>query len=345
LRRIGHLFEQIVEFGSLCDAARRAARGLRGRRSVAAFMVDLEPEVLALQRELVAGSYRPRPFRTFVITDPKPRTISAAAFRDRLVHHAVCAAMEPVFERYAIHDSYACRRGKGNHAAVRRVQALSRRMPWYGKLDVRHFFENVDLEVLMDMLRRRFKDRRALDLVQVVLDAGARVPGKGLPIGNLTSQHFANLYLGHMDHIALEELRIRGWVRYMDDVILFGSDREIVGRHQVEVERYLATRLRLVIRAEATIIAPVHVGIPFLGFRIWPRQVRLDRSRARRFRERFRALERGFDRGAIDEDSRVRAACSLVGWAEQADSLGLRRSFFARRRAAGHGAIDRSRGP
>ena len=330
VKRVGHLFERIVRFETLCQAAHQAARGLWRRRSVASFLLDLEPEVLALQRELLDGSYRPRPFRSFVITDPKPRMISAAAFRDRVVHHALCAAMEPAFERYAIFDSYACRRGKGNHAAVRRVQQFSRRFAWYGKLDVRHFFENVDHDVLAGLLRRRFKDRRALDLTQVILDAGGRIPGTGLPIGNLTSQHFANYYLGRLDHFAKETLRIRGWVRYMDDMILFGPDKSTVRDLAGRVENFLASELRLEVKREANIVAPVHIGVPFLGFRIWPRLLRMDGSRARRFRARFRALEASFAAGESDEEARLRSACSLVGWAAQADTTGLRRSFFGR---------------
>ena len=329
-KRTGHLFERIVRFESLCQAAHRAARGLWRRRPVAAFLLDLEPGVLALQRELLDGSYRPRPFCTFVITDPKPRVISAAAFRDRVVHHALCAALEPAFERYAIPDSYACRTGKGNHAAVQRVRQLCRRSPWYAKLDVRHFFENVDQAVLLRLLRRRFKDRRALDLVEVILDAGGPAPGKGLPIGNLTSQHFANFYLGHLDHHAKEVLRIRGWVRYMDDLVLFGPDRAAVRDLASRVEAFLASELRLAVKREASIVAPVHVGVPFLGFRIWPRRLRMDGARLRRFRARFRALEASFEAGEIGEEERLRAACSLVGWAAQADTTGLRRSFFGR---------------
>ena len=329
-KRTGYLFERVVRFESLCEAAHRAARGLWRRRSVAAFLLDLEPEVLALQRELLDGSYRPRPFRSFEITEPKPRVISAAAFRDRVVHHTLCAALEPAFERYAIADSYACRKGKGNNAAVKRVQQLCRRSPWYGKLDVRHFFENVDQAVLVRLLRRRFKDRRALDLVEVILDAGGLVPGRGLPIGNLTSQHFANFYLGHLDHFAKEILRIRGWVRYMDDMVLFGPDKDAVRDRAARVEAFLASELHLEVKQEATVVAPVHVGVPFLGFRIWPWQLRMDGARLRRFRARFRALEASFEAGEIDEEARLRSACSLVGWAAQADTRRLRRSFFER---------------
>ena len=338
-KRVGHLFERIVRFESLCQAAHLAARGLWRRRSVASFLLDLEPEVLALQRELLDGRYRPRPFRSFVITDPKPRVISAAAFRDRVVHHALCAAMEPTFERYAIFDSYACRRGKGNHAAVRRVQQLSRRFKWYGKLDVRHFFENVDHAVLVGLLRRRFKDRRALEQSQVIVDAGGRIPGTGLPIGNLTSQHFANYYLGHLDHFTKETHRIRGWVRYMDDMILFGPDKSTVRERAARVETFLASELRLEVKQEASIVAPVHTGVPFLGFRVWPRLLRMDGSRVRRFRARFRALEASFTAGEIDEEARLRSACSLVGWAVQADTTSLRRSFFERLDADRRGRV------
>ena len=333
MKRAGHLFEQVVAFDALCAAARRAARGLWRNRSVAAILLDLEPEVLALQRELAGGTYRPRPPCTFVIADPKPRTISAAAFRDRVVHHALCAALEPALERFATADSYACRKGKGSHAAVRRVQSLARRFPWYAKLDVRRYFASVDLAVLAALLRRRFKDRRALDLVSVILEAGATAPGRGLPIGNLTSQHLANFYLGHADHVARERLRVPGWVRYMDDMILLGHDKPSVRDLVDGVEAYLAAELRLEVKHEASILAPVRVGVPFLGFRIWPRQIRLDAARARRFRRRFRALEASASEGRIDEEAQARSAASLVGWAAQAGTLAFRRSFFARLQA------------
>jgi RNA-directed DNA polymerase len=263
MRRVGHLFEAATDFHALRDAARRAARGGWRAPGAASFLGELEREVLALQRELLDGSYRPRPLTTFQITDPKPRTISAAAFRDRVVHHALCAAMAPTFERFAIDHSYACRVGKGNRAAVAQVQRLTRRHPWYCKLDVRHFFENVDHRTLLDLLARRFKDRRALDLVEQLLAVGAREPGVGLPIGNLTSQHFGNFYLSHLDHHALERLRVGAWVRYMDDLLIFGPDKQRVRAWAHGVARYIEGPLKLAVKHEATVLAPVHVGVPF----------------------------------------------------------------------------------
>ena len=136
-------FERIAAFGPLRRAALRAARGHRTSPEVANFLADLEREVLALERELLAGTWTPRPLTTFHIREPKPRTISAAAFRDRVVHHAVCAELDPVFEARGDKDSYACRPGKGSHAAVLRAQAHARQHPWFVKLDVRHFFETI----------------------------------------------------------------------------------------------------------------------------------------------------------------------------------------------------------
>jgi RNA-directed DNA polymerase len=335
MRRQGHLFEGIAGFEGLCAAARRAGRGLTQRPAVAGFLVDLEPEVLALQRELLNGSYRPRPLASFAIADPKPRIIRAAAFRDRVVHHSLCTALELSFERFADLDSYACRPGKGNHAAVTRVQRLGRRHPWYARLDVARFFDSVDHSALMAQLLRRFKDRRALALAEVILSAGSCTPGRGLPIGNLTSQHFANFYLGHLDQHARQRLRPAGWVRYMDDVVLFGPDRDALKRQVRAVEAYLGAELRLALREDATAVAPVSAGIPFLGLRVWPLAVRLDGRTARRFRRRMRALERGYRRGDIDECARLRSAAGMIGWTEQADAHGLRRALFARMRRDG----------
>ena len=330
VKRVGHLFEQVVSFRALCVAARRAARGKRLSMSAAAFLLDLEPEVLRLERELLDGSYRPASYRTFTIDDPKPRTISAAAFRDRVVHHALCAALEPVLERGAIEQSFACRKAKGTLAAVGCAQGFARRARRFLKLDIRKFFETADHGVLQRQLRRVVKDRRCLELADRFIDAGApgSPPGKGLPIGNLTSQHFANFYLCPLDHFIKHELRARHYCRYMDDLLIFGDQGEVLRGLRDEIERFVGTRLLLELKEEATILAPVHAGVPYLGFRIWPDLIRLDPRRVRRFRGRFRDLSARLRAGALDDAAYSRSASSLIGWAEQADTLGLRTSFF-----------------
>jgi retron-type reverse transcriptase len=326
VKRAGHLFERVVEFARLREAALRAARGKRLSARAAAFLVELEANLIEIQAELGEGRYRPRPYETFEVREPKPRLISAAHFRDRVVHHALCAAIEPTLERYAIFDSYACRKGRGAHAAIARARHFCRGHERFLKLDVRKFFETCDHEVLKRLLRRLFKDRRLLDLTDRIIEHGApgSSAGRGLPIGNLTSQHFANLYLGPLDHFVKERLGVRGYVRYMDDMLLFADDRASLRRWRREIERFAAGELRLDIKTEATVLAPVLGGVPFLGMRLWPGVARLGAGGRNRLARRLRVLQRQLAECEIEEETAVRSAASLVGWAAGADTARLR---------------------
>ncbi len=326
-------FDRVASFGALVAAARRAARGHRSSAEVADFLLKLEPEVLQLERELRAGDYRPRPYRTFEIREPKPRTISAAAFRDRVVHHALCAEVEPVLERGAVESSFACRRGKGVMSAIAHVQRLARRHPYALKLDVRHFCATLSHAVLERVRARRVRDERVRWLYGVFIDAGApgSEPGRGLPIGNLTSQHFANFYLGPLDRLVTRGLRPGGYCRYMDDVLVFeGSKRALWEVHR-RIDELLRTRLDVELKQEVTRVLPVTEGVPFLGFVVFPRMVRFDPHRARRWRLRMRTLQRGIDGAALSEEDAQRAADSLIGWARHGDTFSFRRAWVARR--------------
>jgi len=325
-------FDEATSFQSLCRAARRAARGKRQLLETARFLFRMEPEVLCLQQELRAGTYRPRPYRTFAVRDPKPRLISAAAFRDRVVHHALCEAVEPALERAAIAHSYACRPGKGLHAAIRTAQRFARRWEYVLKLDVQHFFETADHAVLKALLARRIPDARLLDLAALFVDAGApgAQPGKGLPIGNLTSQHFANLYLAPLDQFVTRSLGLGGYVRYMDDVLVFAHERAGLWGARDAVCRMLRERLRLSLRDDATRVAPVTEGLPFLGLSIRPGSLRPSPRRVRAFRHGLRTIERQWREGALDEGARERRAAAIVGQTLHADALRMRRAFFER---------------
>ena len=329
MKRSGHLFEQVADFYALAAAARRAARGKGASLSAAAFIFNMEGEILRLQREILDGSYRPLPYRTFYISEPKPRTISAADFRDRVAHHALCAVLEPLFERAAISDSYACRPGKGSHRAVRKAQCFSRRFGRFLKLDIRKFFETLDHKVLKTDLRRLVKDPRLLELADRIIEHGApgSPPGKGLPIGNLTSQHFANHYLTSLDHFIKGKLQVPGYVRYMDDFLLFSDSKNFLrGAHQT-INEFVQRNLKLTLKSEATVHAPVSEGIPFLGLRLWPQIVRLDGSGKRRLIRALRSGAEGLVSGRLVEDDLAASFRSRLGHAEHADTLGLRRSL------------------
>jgi RNA-directed DNA polymerase len=332
MRVVRGLWPQIAAFLPLVRAARRAAKPSRGEVQTLAFLVDLEANVLELERELLGGTYRPAPYQTFTISDPKPRTISAAAFRDRVVHHALCAALDAMFERSAVFDSFACRRGKGTLRALWRAQSHARRFPRFLKLDVRHFFETADHGVLMDRFERCLRDPPTLVLIRTFVEAGApgSPPGRGLPIGNLTSQYFANFYLDALDRFAQQTLRVPGYVRYMDDILVFGDERAQLADWHGRLDAFVRDTLKLELKSEVTRLSTVEAGVPFLGFRVWPGLIRFDAVRARRFRRRIRLIEAERRRGACDEDSALRRIESLVGWARHGDTRAFRASFFTK---------------
>ena len=241
MKRHGNLWEPMTSFENLLRAAHAAARGKRFKPGVARFFFHLEPELLRLQAELVARTYRPGPYRTFTIHEGKPRQISAAPFRDRVIHHALTGILEPIFERSLIRDSYACRRGKGTHAAVDRCQEFARRFRYVLKADVRKYFPSIDHAILKGLVARRIKDPHVLWLADRIIDHSNPqdsvpmwFPGdnlftpterrRGLPLGNQTSQFFANVYLDPLDHFVTDRLGM-SYVRYVDDFLVFAEDK------------------------------------------------------------------------------------------------------------------------
>jgi hypothetical protein len=208
---------------------------------------------------------------------------------------------------------------------------MARRYPFALKCDVRRFFASVDHEVLRSLLARLFKEPMLLGLLERIIDhrPPGVAPGKGLPIGNLTSQHFANLYLGELDHYLKDRLRVPDYLRYMDDVLLFAEDKPTLHRWLAEIRAYLAARLQLVLKEGATRLAPVSEGIPFLGFRVYPGLIRLNQRTRRRFRRQVRALERAHALGLIDTDELCSRAASLFAHVAHADSYRLRRQVSA----------------
>jgi RNA-directed DNA polymerase len=198
MKRANGLFEPMIRFDNLIRAAGRASRGKRHQPAVARFLFDLEPGLLRLQAALANGTYRPGRYTVFEIRDPKRRRICAAPFRDRVVHHAVYNILEPYLDKRLIFDTYACRTGKGGHAAIHRAQRFARRHRYFLKCDIKRYFESIDHNILKVLLRRIIKDRRLLAILGTIIDHQPPYTelGRGLPIGNLTSQHFANLYLG-----------------------------------------------------------------------------------------------------------------------------------------------------
>ncbi|MCP5097553.1 MAG: RNA-dependent DNA polymerase, partial [Chloroflexi bacterium] len=305
-----NLYPQLSSFANLDTAWRKARKGKRGKQAVARFEFDLETNLLQLERELQDKTYQPGAYRSFFIHDSKKRKISAAPFRDRVVHHALCNVLEPIYERKFIHDSYANRLGKGTHRALDRAQSFARQYPHVLKCDIETFFPAIDHAVLRQILFRHIACADTRWLMDQIIDGGvgilsdqyrqryfygddlfAATRPRGLPIGNQTSQFWANVYLNPLDHFIKRDLKCTAYCRYVDDFLLFHEDKAVLHQWRAELEAFLMT-LRLTIHPHKSVVFPVNCGIPFLGFQLFPYHRRLLQQNVRAFLRRFRRQRR-----------------------------------------------------
>jgi retron-type reverse transcriptase len=345
MKRVGNLYDDLCEWRNLWDAALKARKGKRFRPNVAAFEFCREQELLSLQSALRSESYRPGRYRSFWIHEPKHRLISAAPYRDRVVHHAICRLIEPVWEAVFITDSYACRVGKGSLAAMKRAHEFCRRFKYLLKCDIQRFFPSIDHQILLTQLERKLKDRRLLSLLEVILKhpfpgqtAGSRFPGDdlftplerscGLPIGNQTSQFFGNVMLNPLDHFIKEDLRIKGYVRYADDFLLFSDDRPLLARIRDQLREFLEP-FRLRIHPHKSIVFPTRCGLPFLGYRLLPDRIRLGRKHLLNLRRRLHEFERQCRKGMISVEEAKASLQSWWGYAMHADCQTIVQSILS----------------
>ena len=290
-KRVHNLFASVVDFTHLHRSAWKARKGIQMNADLANFFFHLESNILLLQQELMENRYTPSPFRCFVITDPKPRLIQAAPFRDRVVHHALCSVLQPHLERSYLADSYACQKNKGNHKAVQRVHSLIKKFQWVGKLDIHHFFETLHHPTLYTMLSKRIADTQILDLTKAIISHGRSTKcfDRGVPIGNLTSQHFANFYLDRLDHYIIEQTPIQAIVRYMDDIIVFANTHRAMIDAFSLIDDFVQSTLQLQLKDSQTRLNQSHRGISFLGFRLYPHKIHFDQKRKKRFVQKWNA--------------------------------------------------------
>jgi len=343
------LYPELCSFENIYRAYHAARRGKRQHESVAAFEYDQEAELIRLRDELQSQTWQPGSYHSFYIHDPKRRLISAAPFRDRVVHHALVNVLEPIWEPRFIYDTYANRLGKGTHRALDRCQQFARRWRYVLQCDLRQYFPSIDHTLLRAEIARLVADDGALALCDRILASGVGVlseayemrwfPGddllaaarpRGLPIGNLTSQFWANVYLSRFDHFVKRELKCVGYVRYVDDFLLFGDDKQELHRWRATIVERLA-ELRLTLHEARAQVYPAATGIPFLGFRVYPTHRRLKRRNGLNFQRRFRHLAAQLARGAI---TFAQLDASVRGWVNHArygDTLGLRRAILSRR--------------
>jgi len=308
MKRYGNLYSQIISFENLLFASQKSQRGKRYRDNVLAFNFHLESELLQIQSELLHQTYQPQSYHTFQIHEPKPRLISAAPYRDRVVHHALCNIIAPLIESSFIPDSYSNRIGYGTHKAIRRFTHFSRSSEYVFQCDIQKYFPSIDHEILRNILRQKIKCPQTLWLIdRIIHNSNDQIPvcdyfagddlltpitrRRGLPIGNLTSQFFANVYLNNFDHYIKEKLQIKKYIRYVDDFAFFSNDHLELSQVRHSIEHYLAS-LRLKIHPIKSQIFATKQGANFLGFRIFTSHIRVRSNNLRLGKRRIRILKK-----------------------------------------------------
>jgi RNA-directed DNA polymerase len=300
LKRVGNLIEKISSAPNVHLAFLKACRGKRGKQEVIEFIGDFDKNLNHLGEELSAGCMDWGAYHQFQVHDPKPRLICAAPFRSRVAQHAIMNICEPSFESYQIFHSYACRKQKGQDKALKKAMEFSRQNRWYLKMDIRHYFDSVDHEVLKGLLSRRFKDKTVLRLFTSIIDSWEVSPGRGIPIGNLISQFFANHYLGVFDHFAYEDLGQYAYLRYMDDFVIFSDSRQELLELLRRVKTFLEETLKLGLKP--IVLNRCEIGMTFLGFKVFPHSLRLSRRSRLRFRRKFNQYEALYQAGIWTEE-------------------------------------------
>ncbi len=268
------------------------------RSCILKFSRSLEENILLLQSDLYTDNYTHGTYREFIVHDSKKRTIKAAPFRDRVVHHAVCNVIEPLFERTFMYDSYACRKGKGTHSAIKRlrcfIQSLTTKIRGESeekifclKCDIKKYFDSVDHTILLSLLSKQINNIRVMKVCEIIIRS---VPF-GIPIGNLTSQLFANIYLNELDQYIKRVLREKYYIRYMDDFIILGTDRKKLEHIKERIRSFLYTTLKLILHPnKSTVFSLMPNGIDFLGYRVFTHHIELRRSTVRRWKKKFKKL-------------------------------------------------------
>ena len=326
MKRVGNLMQLVVTADNLFEAYLRAKRGKGDKKEVLRFQEHLEEKLNGIAWELACDSYTVGDYYRFIIFDPKKRMICAAPFRDRVAMHAMMRVCHLVFDNYQIFDSYASRKQKGTYAAIERTKTFVKKYQWFAKLDVCHFFDSISHEVLSGQLESLFKDKILLNSFGRIIDGYHTEAGRGLPIGNLTSQYFANHYLAQGDHLLKEKLHALAMVRYMDDIILFDNDKE---RLKAIVRNYITYAYEtLSLKMHELIINRCHYGVPFLGYVVFPNKTNLNLSSRRRFVRHLMDLSWMYECGFLSENIYRERLNSVFSFVNHADSKAYQRKVM-----------------
>lgn len=343
MKRIGHitnqsgervtLVEAMADYANVQKAYNKARKCKRYRKDVLLFTKDKEDNLETVRNDILGLSYEPSEYRYFKVYEPKERQIMALPFYDRVVQHAINNVLEPIFNQRFIFHSYACRKTKGMHAVSDKLQEwlyewrkFHPDQPLYAiKADIHHYFQSINHDVLKAEIRKVIKDAGALVLIDKIIDHNGQMPdGVGIPVGNLTSQLFANIYLNKLDQYIKHTLGAKYYMRYMDDFILLSPDKEQLRRWLADIERFLRDEIKLELNPKTTILAAKN-GIDFVGYkhRATHRKVRPDSVK------RIKKTIKKYESGKITKEQLQKSIASWTGHAGHADSYNLQKKVIA----------------
>lgn len=330
MKRHGHLYEQIYDFANLERAYKKARRCKRYRNEVLRYSANLEENLINLQNHFIWHTYKQGAYKTFYVYEPKQRLISALPFPDRVAQHAINNVLEPLIDRRFYYHSYACRKEKGMHRASEALTTAIYNLSFEGKPlyaikgDIHHYFQSIDHDKLKRALRRIIKDKDVLSLLDGIIDSGGD-GGRGIPVGNLTSQLFANLFLDALDKYVKETLAVKEYFRYMDDFVILSPDKAYLRELLKQIEEFLLSELGLRLNPKTTIINCKN-GVDFCGYRHWPDHKKVRKSSIRKMRKTIKAYENG----KISDAKFDKSLQSWLGHIKHADAFLLREGTMQR---------------
>ena len=327
-----NIWKDVIDFETLYQGYKDARRGKRYRHESLLFAKDMEENLITLQNELIWNRYAPSPFRQFYVYEPKKRLISAPAFRDRVVHHALVSVIGPIFEKKFVKETFACIVSRGTHAAMRHTLWCSRaaKRKWGGyyvlKCDISSFFPSVNHDILKRIIRRSISDPAVLNLLDIIIDS-YDVEGRGIPIGSLTSQLTANVYLDPLDHYLKDECGVKFYARYMDDFVVLHHDKAYLRELWLDIEHFVRYKLDLNLNPKTGIFPGRH-GIDFCGYRIWPTHVKPRKSTVKRAKRRLKKMARDYGTYPSILEHAKASLNSFLGYIKHCDGWKTTQSFL-----------------
>lgn len=305
----GSLFHTIVSVSNLLSAWNEFKRGKRSKVDVADFELNLEENIFRLHEDLVSKTYVHDPYVDFYICDPKRRHIHKASVRDRVFHQAIFRVLNPIFDKHFIYDSYSSRLGKGTHKGVLRLRRACRKVSqnwkvktYVLKCDVRKFFDSIDHSVLQQLIAEKISDPDTLSIIRTILNSFEKEKEKGLPLGNVTSQLFANVYLNELDQFAKHALKAHYYFRYCDDFVIVHHDLKFLEEAVLQIKSFLSQALLLDLHLHKVKICTIRQGVDFLGYVVLPRAIVIRTSTKKRMRRKITYAHEQFLQGIIDKE-------------------------------------------